>query len=89
MNIQTYECMVILKEEVMKKTYKLENIDCANCAMEMQEAISKLEDIESAKINFLLQKLTLTVKDDADLDSIVKKCQDEITKIERECRIVI
>lgn len=73
----------------MKKTYKLENIDCANCAMEMERAISKLEGVEEAKINFLLQKLTLKLKEDADLDSILKKAQDEITKVERECRIVI
>ena len=73
----------------MKKTYKLENIDCANCAMEMERAISKLEGVEEAKINFLLQKLTLRLKEDADLDSILKKAQDEITKVERECRIVI
>lgn len=73
----------------MKKTYKLENIDCANCAMEMERAISKLDGVEEAKVNFLLQKLTLRLKEDIDLDSILKKAQDEITKVERECRIVI
>ena len=31
----------------MKKTYKLENLDCANCAAKMETAINKMDDVES------------------------------------------
>lgn len=43
----------------MKKTYKLENLGCASCAQKMEAAIGKLEGVNSAKVNFMLAKLTL------------------------------
>ena len=46
----------------MKKTYRLENLDCAACAAKMEAAISKLDGVESVSVNFIMQKLTLEAK---------------------------
>ena len=42
----------------MKKKYDCE-IDCANCAAEVQDAISKINGVQSAKVNFMMQKFNL------------------------------
>ena len=56
----------------MKKTYRLENLDCAACAAKMEAAISKLDGVESVSVNFIMQKLTLEAPDER-FDDIMKK----------------
>lgn len=70
----------------MKKTYKLEELECAACANKMEDAINKLDDVATASINFMTSKLKLEAEniDDQLLDEI----QGEISKIERDCKIV-
>ena len=43
----------------MKKTYKLQDLDCANCAAKMEDAIGRLDGVSSARVNFMTQKLTI------------------------------
>ena len=43
----------------MKKTYKLQDLDCANCAAKMEDAIGRLDSVTSARVNFMTQKLTI------------------------------
>lgn len=42
----------------MKKVFKLNDLDCANCAAKMEAAIQKLDGVKSATISFMTQKLT-------------------------------
>ena len=56
----------------MKKTYKIE-VDCANCAAKIENAINKLEGVEKAAVNFLTQKLTLEAADPAALLPLIEK----------------
>ena len=46
----------------MQKTYKIE-VDCANCARKMEDAIRKLDGVEEVHVNFLTQKMILTADD--------------------------
>ena len=46
----------------MKKKFECE-IDCANCAAQVQDAMNKIEGVQSAKVNFLMQKFTLEAED--------------------------
>ena len=55
----------------MKKKYDCE-IDCANCAAEIQDAISKINGVQSAKVNFMMQKFTLVAEDER-FDEILKE----------------
>lgn len=55
----------------MKKKYDCE-IDCANCAAELQDAISKINGVQSAKVNFMMQKFTLEAEDER-FDEILKE----------------
>lgn len=72
----------------MKKTYELEELDCAHCAAKMEDAIRKIDGVISANISFMTQKLTLEANDE-DFDKILKAAQKAIKKIEPDCRIVL
>ena len=56
----------------MRKTFELEDLDCANCAAKMAEGIRKIEGVTYADVNFLSQKLTLEAED-SEFDEIMKK----------------
>ena len=43
----------------MKKVYKMQDLDCANCAAKMENAIRKIEGVEECSVNFMMQKLTI------------------------------
>ncbi len=72
----------------MKKIYKLEELDCANCAAKMEAAIAKIDGVESANISFMTQKLTICA-DENNFDSIMKKAAKVVKKIEPDCRIIM
>jgi copper chaperone CopZ len=72
----------------MKKTYLLEDLDCANCAAKMEAAINKIDGVIEAKVSFMTQKLTIEA-DERDFDKILKAAQKAIKKIEPDCRIIL
>lgn len=71
----------------MRKVFKLEDLDCANCAAKMEDAINKIDGVEKATISFMTQKLTL-VADDARFDDIVDEAQRACARFEPDCTIV-
>ena len=71
----------------MKKTYRLKDLDCANCAAKMEDAIKKLDGVNDASVSFLTQKLTLDADDERFeeiLDQAVKVCR----RVEPDCKIL-
>lgn len=71
----------------MKKVYRLEDLDCANCARKMQDAIAKIDGVSFVSISFMTQKMTLEA-DDENFDNIIEKVQQAISRIEPDCRLV-
>ncbi len=55
----------------MKKKYKLDEIDCANCALKLENAIKELNGVSNVKVNYMMQKMTLEA-DDASFDAVEK-----------------
>ena len=70
----------------MKKTFKLVDLDCAHCAQKMEDAIQKLDGVQSASISFLAQKLTIEAED-ARFDEIMKNVVNACKRIEPDCEI--
>ncbi len=70
----------------MKKRFKLTDLDCAHCAAKMEDAINKLDGVNSAKVNFLAQKMTVDA-DDARFDQIMQEVVSVCHKIEPDCVI--
>lgn len=71
----------------MKKTFKLQDLDCANCAAKMENEINKLEGVE-ATVSFMNQKLTVTASDEA-FDDTMKKIVKLCKKVEPDCEIIL
>lgn len=72
----------------MKKSWELEDLDCAHCAMKMQEAIAKIEGVESASVNFLSARLTIEAPEEK-MDAIIREAVKVCRKIEPDCRILV
>ena len=71
----------------MKKAYRMENLDCANCAAKMEEGIKKIEGVKNANVSFLLQKVVIEADVD-NFDEIIKKAAEVCRKVDSECRII-
>ena len=71
----------------MRKSFKLDEIDCANCALKLEDAIKKLDGVDDAKVNFLTQKLTLTATDDT-FDEVLDRVVKLTAQVEPDCEIV-
>lgn len=72
----------------MKKTYKMVDLDCANCAAKMEEAIKKIEGVTSASISFMAQRLSIEAEESR-LEDIMKQAVKACKKIEPDCEIVL
>ena len=72
----------------MKKTFRLEDLDCAHCAQKIEDGIRAIDGVQAVSVNFLAQKLNLEAAD-GDFDEILKKAVKLAKKIEPDCTIVI
>lgn len=72
----------------MKKTYKIE-VDCAACALKMEDAARKVEGVANATVSFMTQKMNVEFNEGADvketMDKVVKACK----KVESDCEIYL
>jgi copper chaperone CopZ len=73
-----------MKGENMKKSFKLENLDCAACAAKMEEAIKKVPGIVDANVNFLMQKVKIEFENE-NYDTILKEVKKVCKKVEPGC----
>ncbi len=72
----------------MKKKFKLEDLDCANCAAKMEEAIKKLPGVNDASVSFMTQKMTIDADDDK-FDDVVQEAIKCIAKVEPDCKVIL
>ncbi len=72
----------------MKKTFELEDLDCANCARKMQEAVEKIEGVKSCSVNFMTQKMILEADDDK-FNAILKEAIAVMKKVEPDCTVLV
>ena len=70
----------------MKKKFKSTDLDCANCAAKMEDAIKKLDGVNDASVSFMMQKMTIDA-DDARFDEIMKEVVEVCKKVEPDCII--
>lgn len=71
----------------MRKIFKVENVDCANCARKMQDNILKIEGITSATLNFLTQRLTVEFEE-SKVSTIVEEMQTACRKIDKAVNVI-
>ena len=72
----------------MKKRYNLRDLDCANCAAKMENAIRRIDGVRDASVSFLTQKLTLEA-DEGRFAAILREAVAVCRKIEPDCVIEV
>lgn len=71
----------------MKRTFILEDLDCAHCAKKIEEAVAKIEGVSECSVTFLTQKLVYTVEDDKN-DSVEKEMRKIVKSTEPDVTVV-
>ena len=71
----------------MRKSFKLEDLECANCAAKMEADIAKISGVNSVTISFMTSKLTLDA-DDNQFNHILDQAQAICSKYEPDCTIL-
>lgn len=72
----------------MKKTYKIE-VDCANCALKMEEATKKVAGIADATVSFMTQKMKVEFEEGANVDAVMKDVVKACKKVESDCEVYL
>ncbi len=72
----------------MKKTYKIE-VDCANCALKMEEAARKVEGVQDVTVSFMTQKMKVEFAEGADDKSVMQTVLKACKKVEDDCEIFL
>ena len=72
----------------MKKTYKIE-VDCANCANEMEAAAKKTEGVKDAVVNFMTLKMKVEFQEGADPQEVMERVRANCKKVEDDCEIYL
>lgn len=68
----------------MRKSIRIRDLDCANCASKIEKAASKLDGVISVKVNFMNQKMILEANDEvfsdvfAEVKNIARKIDSDI-----------
>lgn len=71
----------------MKKTFNIEDLDCAHCAAKMEDAVKKLDGVVFASVNFIKSSITIEA-DESVFDSVLSAAAKECKKIEPDATIV-
>lgn len=72
----------------MKKTYKIE-VDCANCAREMEEAAAKVEGVAVVTVNFMAQKMIVEFAEGSNPDTVMAAVTKACKKVEPDCEVFL
>lgn len=72
----------------MQKKYKIE-VDCANCALKMEEATKKVAGVVNATVSFMTQKMNVEFAEGADEKEVMKAVLKACKKVEADCEIYL
>ena len=72
----------------MKKTFKIEDLDCPNCAAKLEKAISEIDGVKKASVSFIAGKMIVEAED-SDFEAIVAKIPSVAKKTIPYCTVII
>ena len=72
----------------MKKSYKID-VDCAACALKMEEAAKKTEGVADASVNFMALKMKVDFAEGADPAQVMENIRKKCKKVESDCEIFL
>ncbi len=72
----------------MKKSYKID-VDCANCANNMEEAARKTEGVKDCSVSFMTLKMKVEFEDGADPAAVMQNVRANCKKVESDCEVYL
>lgn len=72
----------------MKKTFRVEDVDCPNCAAKLEKAISGIDGVKRASISFIAGKMIIET-DENDMEEIIAKIPAVAKKALPDCTVVL
>ena len=75
-------------DTMMKKTYKID-VDCANCAIKMEDAAKNTAGVKDATVNFMALKMIVEFEEGADAKAVMKDVLKNCKKVEDDCEIFL
>ena len=73
---------------MMQKKYKIE-VDCANCALKMEEAAKKVDGVVNATVSFMTQKMNVEFAEGVEEATVMKEVVKACKKVESDCEIFL
>lgn len=70
----------------MKKTYKIE-VDCAACALKMEDAAKKTAGVADATVSFMTQKMKVEFAEGAEEKQVMQDVLKSCKRVESDCEI--
>ena len=72
----------------MKKSYKID-VDCANCALKMEDAAKKTEGVLDASVSFMTLKMKVEFAEGANPQDVMERVRENCKKAEADCEIFL
>lgn len=72
----------------MTDSYRID-VDCAACALKMENAARKVDGVEACSVNFMLQKMDVAFADNADKQDVMKTVRKMCKRVERDCEVYL
>ena len=72
----------------MKKTYKID-VDCANCANQMEDAAKKTEGVKDCTVSFMTLKMKVEFEEGADVAAVMENVRANCKKVEKDCEVFL
>ncbi len=72
----------------MKKSYKID-VDCANCALKMEDAAKKTDGVKDANVNFMALKMKVEFEDGADATAVMEQVRKNCKRVESCCEVFL
>ena len=72
----------------MKKKFKLQDLDCANCAAKMESGIKKINGVKDASVSFMTQKMVIEAEEE-EFERIMQEVVKVCAKVEPDCKILL
>ena len=72
----------------MKKTYKID-VDCANCANQMEDAAKKTEGVKDCTVSFMTLKMKVEFEEGADVAAVMENVRANCKKVEKDCEVYL
>ncbi|MFK4321159.1 Cd2+/Zn2+-exporting ATPase [Bacillus sp. RC145] len=76
------------KTKSVKEVFVLEGLDCANCAMKIENKVKEMPTISEATVDFVSKKLRVEVANKRELESTVQNIKNVVQKLEPDVKVV-